>query len=172
MLTSRFRKAISKCIPGVTFRAETDGHVINHEALGTDTTRAKAWISAFLSQAGLIIVALRINCTFWPTIRRATNVIFHTRARWHARVAAIATSGKWTTGGWNARIFWRLRSIFVYNYKQIIFLISKYLRYLKNIFLIQIKLYTTRICNDTLNKYLSAYLRVWKHVTKGSPVKP
>jgi len=176
MLTSRFWKAISKRIPGVTFRAETDGHVINHETLGTDTTRARARVSAFLSQAGLIIVALRINGTFWPTIRRTTNVIFHTRARWHARVAAIATSGKWTTGGWNARIFCRLRGIFVYNCKRIIFfniIQNVYVTYLKTYaFLIQIKFYTTRICNDILNKHLSAYLRVWKHVTKGSPVKP
>lgn len=124
MLTSRFRKAISKRIPGVTFRAETDGHVINHETLGTDTTRARARVSAFLSQASSIIATLRINGTFWPTIRRATNVIFQTGACWHARVAAIATTGKWTTGGWNTRIFWHLRGIFVYNCKRIIFLIS------------------------------------------------
>jgi len=49
MLTRRFRKAIGKRIPSVTFRAETNGHVINHETLSTDTTRAQTWISAFLS---------------------------------------------------------------------------------------------------------------------------
>lgn len=120
MLTRRFQEAIGKRIPGVTFRAETDGHVINYEALSIDTTRARTWVSAFLSQASPITAALRINGTFWSTIRRATNVVFQARACRHARVAAIATSGKWTAGGWNARIFWRLRDIFVYVCKRII----------------------------------------------------
>lgn len=79
--------------------------MINHEALGADTTRARAWISTFLSQAGSITAALGIYGTFWPTVRRTTDIILQTCARRHARVAAIATSGKWTTGGWNARIF-------------------------------------------------------------------
>lgn len=120
MLTNRFREAIGKRITGITLWTETNSHMINHETLSTDTARARARVSAFLSQTGLITVALRIYGTFWSAIRRATNVIFQTRACRHARVAAIATSGKWTAGGWNARIFRHLRSIFVYVCKRVI----------------------------------------------------
>lgn len=120
MLTNRFREAIGKRISGITLWTETNSHMINHETLSTDTARARARVSAFLSQAGLITAALRIYGTFWPAVWRATNVIFQTRACRHTRVAASATSGKWTTGGWNARIFRHLRTIIVYLCKRMI----------------------------------------------------
>lgn len=122
-LTRRFWEAIRKRISGVTLRTKTDSHVINHETLRSDTARTWAWISTFLSQTCSIATAFRIHGTFWPTVWRATDIIFQTCARRHVCVAALTTRGEWTTGRWNARILWRHRCILVYLCERIIFII-------------------------------------------------
>lgn len=58
MLTGRLRETVGKSVSGVTFRTEADSHMIDHEALRPDATRARAWISAFLPQTRAVATAL------------------------------------------------------------------------------------------------------------------
>lgn len=107
-LTRRFEEATSKSVARVTGRADADGHVIDHEALRADAAGARTRVSAFLSEARSIAAALGVHGALRPTIRRATDVILHTRAGGHARVAAVAASGERTAGRRHARIRRRL----------------------------------------------------------------
>jgi len=134
--------------------------VIDHETLRTDAARSWTWISASLSQACSVVAALGIYSTLGSTVRGVTDVILQTGARRHARIAAVAASGEWPARGWNAGIRWCQGGVFVHFCERIA---SEFaLRFISEY----------RKTFSGPNEFERMYLRSWKHVTKGSPVKP
>lgn len=76
----RFLSTVTKRIACEALRARTDRGVVYNAALCTCTAGSRTGISAFFSYTRQITRTFWIDCTFWSTIRRASNVTCKTSA--------------------------------------------------------------------------------------------
>lgn len=74
------RLAANERIAGVSRGTTTYWVVIDYCALSTNSTCSRAWVTALLVYASLILGTVRIEHTFWPAVGRTSNVADNARA--------------------------------------------------------------------------------------------
>lgn len=110
--TCRNNAALHERIPGETFHARADRHVVQHVTLSVDPARARTRVRAPLIDAREMTLALGAQDALWPTLRWYTDVIRQAGARGITgyyltqRVrAARRWSARWRPLGYR-EVFW------------------------------------------------------------------